>query len=169
MHFKRKCSKMDPQKIQIQTKSKAFLGSLFLDGPWKPQKPQNQEKMTKNEIPKTSKSRINKQKRHANCGLAGQAHGHNHCNDGFVLVCKSAVKSTCCTCKPWSRPAAPGVWGCGDDPPQASSIIKVPTRQYTVGFVQNFSANNFGFHPQNGYSRFFDTYSEKRFSGEHWP
>ena len=26
-------------------------------------------------------------------------HGHSHCNAGFLLVCKSALKSTCCTCK----------------------------------------------------------------------
>ena len=26
-------------------------------------------------------------------------HGHTHCNAGFLLVCESALKSTCCTCK----------------------------------------------------------------------
>ena len=81
--------------------------------PWRLQKLQDQPKMTKNM----------KKMRHFfkllgfNCGLPGQVHGHSrrcsrstsrricrpeqthghsHCTDGFVLVCTSAVKSTCC-------------------------------------------------------------------------
>ena len=77
-----------------------FLGTGFQDGSWRPQKLQNQTKLQKTFRKCDTFFKL----LGFNCGLAGQVHGDRHCNDGFVLVCNSALKSTCCTCKSQTPP-----------------------------------------------------------------
>ena len=123
--FLRKCSKMDPKNTpnpdQIQTFFKYFWVPSSKMGPRNPLealKVPNSRNNDQKRSSKTFKIKKNEQKRHANCGLAGQVHGHSHCNDGFIMVCTCAVKLTCCTCKacwsggPSSQPRSLQRWVC---------------------------------------------------------
>ena len=55
--FSENAPKWTPKKVQIKTVFGILLATVFQDGPWRSQKPQNQRTNTKNEIPRTSKSR----------------------------------------------------------------------------------------------------------------
>ena len=56
-----------------------------------------------------------------NCGLAGQVHGDSHCNYSRLELHlpRDAAHTAPANC------LGGGVWGCGDDTPQASSIMQI--------------------------------------------
>ena len=101
-----------PQKLQNQEKYKKHQENVTLFSSFWPSTVAWQAKFTATVAGAELKTRTNPWPQSLQCWICSGLHirrevdllrlvfhGHSHCNAGFLLVCKSALKSTCCTCK----------------------------------------------------------------------